>query len=152
MSQGTRCRQLAEYMIFDAPFSMLCDSPSNYMNEPECTRFIASVPTAWDETVPLDCKIREYVSVARRSGETWYVGAITNWDAREMELDLSFIGPGEYIMEVYKDGINADRAARDYKKENVLLDDSRKVKISMAPGGGWAAVIYPAPKTGQAPR
>ena len=152
MSQGTRCRQLAEYMIFDAPFSMLCDSPSNYLNEPECTQFIASVPTVWDETVPLDCKIREYVSVARRSGETWHVGAITNWDARDMELDLSFIGPGEYVMEVYKDGINADRAARDYKKENVRLDDSRKVKISMAPGGGWAAVITPTPKTGQAPR
>ena len=152
MSQGTRCRQLAEYMIFDAPFSMLCDSPSNYIGEPECTQFIASVPTVWDETIPLDCKIREYVSVARRKGDIWYVGAITNWDARDMELDLSFIGEGDYVMEVYKDGINADRAARDYKKENIALGDARKVKISMAPGGGWAAVITPNPKTGQAPR
>ncbi|MBQ9186159.1 MAG: glycoside hydrolase family 97 protein [Bacteroidales bacterium] len=145
MSQGTRCHQLAEYMIFDAPFSMLCDSPSNYIAEPVCTDFIAKVPTVWDETVPLDCKIREYVAIARRSGNTWYVGAITNWDAREMELDLSFLGPGKFVAEVYKDGVNADRAARDFKKERIEVPEDGKVKISMAPGGGWAAVIAPAP-------
>lgn len=148
MSQGTRCHQLAEYMIFDAPFSMLCDSPSNYLSEPECTSFIANVPTVWDETVALDSKIREYVAVARRKGDVWYVGAITNWDARELELDLSFILPGKYIMDVYKDGINADRAARDYKKETVSVPRDGKVKVKMAPGGGWAAVIMPAPMFG----
>lgn len=146
MSQGTRCRQLAEYMIFDAPLSMLCDSPSNYMSEPECTSFIASVPTIWDETLPIAAIIREYVAVARRSKDAWYIGAITSWDAREIELDLSFIPEGQYLMTVYKDGVNADRAARDYKKELVSLPDSRKVKVSMAPGGGWAAVIVPAPR------
>ena len=144
MSQGTRCRQLAEYMIFDAPLSMLCDSPSNYLAEPECTDFIASVPTVWDETVPVAAKIREYVVIARRSGQTWYVGAITSWDARELELDLSFIPEDNYHMTVFRDGINADRAARDYKKEELTLPTCRKVKISMAPGGGWVAVINPA--------
>ena len=145
MSQGTRCHQLAEYMIFDAPLSMLCDSPSNYLAEPECTAFIAGVPTVWDETVPIDGKVAEYVAVARRSGDVWYVGATTNWEARELELDLSFLLPGKYVMEVFKDGVNADRAARDYKKETVSLPGDGKVKISLAPGGGWAARIVASP-------
>ena len=92
MSQGTRCHQLAEYLIFDAPLTMLCDSPSNYMQEPECTDFIASIPTEWDETVALDGKIAEYVVIARRSGSTWYIGALGNWDARDLTVDLSPLG------------------------------------------------------------
>ena len=140
MSQGTRCRQLAEFMVFDAPFSMLCDSPSNYMSEPECTQFIASIPTVWDETKALDGKVGEYVVMARRSGEDWYVGAMTNWDARDLAIDLSFLPAGNYTIEIYKDGINADRAARDYKK---VVEDFTpgKVNVHMAPGGGWAARI-----------
>ena len=111
MSQGTRCRQLAEYAVFEAPLTMLCDSPSNYMAEPECTEFIAGFPTVWDETVPICGEIGEYVAVARRSGDIWYIGALTNWDARDLTLDLNFIGDGN--MTVFQDGINADRAARD---------------------------------------
>ena len=140
MSQGTRCRQLAEFMVFDAPFSMLCDSPSNYMSEPECTQFIASIPTVWDETKALDGKVGEYVVMARRSGEDWYVGALTDWDARDLVIDLSFLPAGNYTIEYYKDGINADRAARDYKK---VIEDFTpgKVNVHMAPGGGYAAKI-----------
>ena len=140
MSQGTRCRQLAEFMVFDAPFSMLCDSPSNYMSEPECTQFIASIPTVWDETKALDGKVGEYVVMARRSGEDWYVGALTDWDARDLVIDLSFLPAGNYTIEYYKDGINADRAARDYKK---VIEDFTpgKVNVHMAPGGGYAARI-----------
>ena len=140
MSQGTRCRQLAEFMVFDAPFSMLCDSPSNYMGEPECTQFIASLPTVWDETKALDGKVGEYVVMARRSGDDWYLGAMTNWDARDIEIDLSFLPAGNYTIEYYKDGINADRAARDYKK---VVEDFTpgKVNVHMAPGGGYAAKI-----------
>ena len=140
MSQGTRCRQLAEFMVFDAPFSMLCDSPSNYMSEPECTQFIASIPTVWDETRALDGKVGEYIVMARRSGEDWYVGAMTNWDERDLAVDLSFLPAGNYTIEFYKDGINADRAARDYKK---VVEDFTpgKINVHMAPGGGWAAKI-----------
>ena len=139
MSQGTRCRQLAEYAIFEAPLTMLCDSPSNYIGEPECTEFIAGFPTVWDETVPLLGEIGEYVAVARRCGETWYVGALTNWDARDLTLDLSFIGGGR--MTVFQDGINADRAARDYKKTSAEIPADGIVKIHLAPGGGWVARI-----------
>ncbi len=142
MSQGTRCRQLATYVVFESPLNMLCDSPSNYMNEEECTRFIAGIPTVWDETVALDGKVAEYVAMARRQGDEWFVGALTNWDARDMELDLSFLGTGNYSIELYKDGINAHRAGRDYKKEVIAVPGDRKLKIKMAPGGGFAARIF----------
>lgn len=139
MSQGTRCRQLAEYAIFDAPLTMLCDSPSNYIAEPECTEFIAGFPTTWDETVPVCGEIGEYVAVARRKGSDWYVGAITNWNARNLTLDLGFIGGGK--MTAFQDGVNADRAAKDYKKVSVSLSADGKVQVHLAPGGGWAAKI-----------
>ena len=141
MSQGTRCHQLAEYVIFESPFNMLCDAPTNYMREQECTDFIAKVPTVWDETVSLDGKVSEYVAIARRHGDDWYVGALTNWTARDMELDLSFLEKGDYTLELFKDGINADRAARDYKKETIAVPADRKLKIHLAPGGGYAARI-----------
>ena len=140
MSQGTRCRQLAEYIIFDAPLTMLCDSPSNYLKEPECLRFIAGVPTTWDETVALEGTAGEYVALARRKGDTWYVGAITDWNARELTLDLSFIGSA-WAMEIYRDGVNAHRAARDYELVWTDFPDDGQVFLQMAPGGGWAAVI-----------
>ena len=147
MSQGTRCRQLAEYMIFDAPLSMLCDSPSNYMKEPACLKFIAEVPTVWDETVALEGKAGEYVAMARRKGDTWYVGAITDWNTRELTLDLSFIGGKPAMMEVFSDGANAHKAARDYKQQWPEFPADGKVSVKMAPGGGWAAVIRQQPES-----
>lgn len=142
MSQGTRCRQLAEYVVFDAPLNMLCDSPSNYMKEAECTAFIAECPSIWDETLPLEGKIADYVAVAKRKGSVWYVGAMTDWSKRDMTLDFSFLGEGNWKMDVYRDGINANKAACDYVKETVNVPADGKVKIHMAPGGGWAAKIY----------
>ena len=139
MSQGTRCHQLATYVIFESPLNMLCDNPSNYNREPECTEFIANIPTVWEKTVALDGKVGEFVAIARLHGNDWYVGALTNWDAREVELDLAFLGDGNYKLELFKDGINADRAACDYKKEVIPVPADRKVKVKMAPGGGWAA-------------
>ena len=139
MSQGTRCRQLAEYAIFEAPLTMLCDSPSNYMAEPECTDFIAGFPTTWDETVPVCGKIGEYVAIARRKGNDWYIGALTDWNARDLVLDLGFIGSGR--MTVFQDGVNAHRAAQDYKKTSVDIPLDGKVHIHMAPGGGWVAKV-----------
>lgn len=141
MSQGTRCRQLAEYVVFESPLNMLCDSPSNYITEKECTDFITSVPTTWDNTVVLNGKVGEYISIARQKGDDWYIGAMTNWDARTLELDLSFLGEGSFIAEVYRDGINADRAARDYVKEVITVPADRKIKVNMASGGGYAMKI-----------
>jgi len=141
MSQGTRCRQLSQYVIFESPLNMLCDSPSNYMKEQECTEFIATVPTTWDETIALDGKVAEYISIARRKGDVWYVGAMTNWDAREQILDLSFLGEGSFSAEVYKDGINAHRAAHDYKKEMINIPANKKLNISMSSGGGFVMKI-----------
>ncbi len=145
MSQGTRCRQLAEYIIFDAHLTMLCDSPSNYMKEPECLKFIAGVPTVWDETVALDGKAGEYVAEARRKGDVWYVGAITDWNARELTLDLSCIKDAS-VVEIFCDGVNADKAARDYRHLWLDFPADGKVTVKMAPGGGWAAVIRKQPE------
>ena len=141
MSQGTRCHQLAAYVIFESPFNMLCDAPTNYMREKECTAFIAAIPTVWDESIALDGRVSEYVAIARRSGNDWYVGAMTNWTARDMELDLSFLGEGNYGLELFKDGINADRAGCDYKKEVISVPANRKLNVHLAPGGGFAARV-----------
>ena len=141
MSQGTRCRQLAEYVIFDSPLNMLCDSPSNYMKETECLEFIADIPTVWDETRGLCGKVGEYIAMARRSGDTWYVGGMTDWNARELTLDLSFLPEGDHEVVIFRDGANAYRAASDYKKETVKLPADGKLTVRLAPGGGFAAVI-----------
>ena len=141
MSQGTRCRQLAQYVIYDAPFTMLCDSPSNYMKEKECTGFISEVPTVWDETIALDGKIGEYVLIARRKAGKWYIAGLTDWNAREVTVDLSqFVsGAKGETMVLWKDGINADRAACDYKRVEMNIQDS--IAVSMAPGGGFVIVV-----------
>ena len=145
MSQGTRCRQLAEYVIFEAPLTMLCDSPSNYLAEPECLRWMAAVPTVWDETVALDGKVGDYAAIARRKGGDWYVGAMTDWDARELTLDLSaFLPEGSYRVEFFADGPNADRAARDYvhQSQNITVSGAQHtLTVKMAPGGGWTGKI-----------
>ena len=140
MSQGTRCHQLAEYVIFDAPLTMLCDSPSNYLQEPECTEFIARIPTVWDETIALDGKIGEYVVMARRKGNVWYIGALNGWDARDLEIDLSFLPAGKTSGMAFLDGVNAHRAARDYKKTELPIQGG-KVKIHLAPGGGGVITV-----------
>jgi len=139
MSVGTRCHQLAEYVIFYAPFNMLCDSPSNYEREQECTTFMASVPEVWDESLPLQGEITKYAVIARRSGDDWYLGALNNWDERDLSIDLSFLGEGEWKMEIFRDGINADRAPWDYKHAFESVPDSRRYDVHMAPGGGWIA-------------
>ena len=141
MSQGTRCRQLALYMVLDSPFNMLCDTPSNYEREKECTDFISAVPTVWDETIVLDGKMGEYIITARRQGNTWYIGGITNWDARDLEVDLSFLGDKTYSGKLFKDGVNAHRIGRDYKSENIQAKKGDKMKIHLAPGGGFALVL-----------
>ncbi|MDR3058252.1 MAG: glycoside hydrolase family 97 protein [Prevotella sp.] len=142
MSQGTRCRQLAEYVIFESPLNMLCDSPNNYEREQECTDFISAIPTVWDNTVSLNGEVGKYISIARQKDDIWYVGSLTNWDSRKLDLDLFFLGEGDYIAEIFKDGANANKIASDYKKETITIPTNRKISISMAQGGGYAMKIY----------
>ena len=141
MSQGTRCRQLAQYVVFESPLNMLCDSPSNYSKETECMEFISTVPTVWDETRALCGEVGKYIAMARRSGEEWYAGGMTDWNERTLTLDLSFLPQGVYSVELYRDGVNADRRASDYKKEVFDLPLNGLLKVKMAPGGGFAAKI-----------
>ncbi|HTE01575.1 MAG TPA: glycoside hydrolase family 97 protein [Mucilaginibacter sp.] len=139
MSQGTRCHQLAMYTIFEAPLQMLSDNPTAYINEKESTDFIAAIPTTFDETVALDGKVGEFVSIARRKGTTWYVGAMSNWDARQMSIDLSFLPEGNYKATIFQDGINADKDGTDYTRTVTTVKSKDKLTIKMASGGGWAA-------------
>ena len=141
MSQGTRCRQLAEYMVFDAPFAMLCDAPTAYMQEPECTEFIAKVPTVWDETRILDGKVGEFIVSAKRKGDTWYIGAITDWNARTIEIDLKALGITSGTVTMFVDGPNAHRKGIDYQKKTVTVPADGKLKVELAPGGGTAIVV-----------
>lgn len=137
MSQGTRCRQLAEYVIFESPLNMLRDSPTNYEQEQECTSFIAEVPTVWNETRPLQAKIGECIVMARRNGDVWYVGGLTNWKEREVKVDLSFLGDGEYDVVLFRDGINSDLVAKDYKKETLVVNRKSVADVKMYSGGGF---------------
>jgi alpha-glucosidase len=142
MSQGTRCHQLAMYVVYESPLQMLSDSPSAYRREPEVMAFLGQVPTVWDETMGLEAKVGDYVLVARKSGEEWYVGAMTDWTPRELEIDFGFLGAGEYQAEVYADGANAARYASDFTKSNLTVKAGDRLKVRLAPGGGWAARIY----------
>jgi len=143
MSQGTRCHQLALYVVFESPLVMLADNPTNYIKEKESTEFISSIPTVFDETVPLAGKVSEYAAIARRSGNSWYIGATTNWTSRKMTLDMSFLKEGTYEMEIFQDGINANREPTDYKRVKRSVKRGDKIEIELAQGGGWAAKIYP---------
>ena len=141
MSQGTRTHQLAEYVIFLSPLNMLCDSPMHYDENPECTEFIAKIPTVWEETIPLQSVIGEYVAVARRNGDKWYVGATTNWTARDLTLDLTPLKVAGRKAVAFYDGVNADRFAQDYKKKEIEIPQDGKLTVHLAPGGGFAMQI-----------
>ena len=142
-SQGTRAHQIALYVIYESPLQMLSDCPSNYMKEQESTNFIVNIPVVWDDLKVFDAKVGDYLLLARRSGKEWFAGALTDWTSRDMELDLSFLPTGPYTMEIFQDGINADRYATDYKHYKVNVKSGEKIKIHLAPGGGWAARIVP---------
>ena len=144
MSQGTRCHQLALYVVFEAPLQMLADSPSAYQKEPESTDFIAKVPTTFDQTVALAGEVGEYVALARRKNDTWYVGALTSWTPRELSLDCAFLGPGTYEAVIFQDGPNADRDPTDYQRMVRRVTAQDKLTLPLSNGGGWAARIYPA--------
>lgn len=142
MSQGTRVHQMAMYTLFDAPLQMLADSPTKYMQNQECTDFIAQIPTVYDEVIPLCGKIGEYVAVAKRKGNRWYIAAMTNWQERDLTLDLSLLPDFKQgKANIFADGINADREATDYKHTYQQVTSADKLQIHLAPGGGWAAIV-----------
>jgi alpha-glucosidase len=127
------------YAIFEAPLQMLSDNPTIYMKEQESTDFIAAIPTTFDETVSLDGSVSNFVSMARRKGNTWYAGAMTNWDARDITIGLSFLGSGSYKAVIFEDGVNAGKDGTDYTKRVITVTAKDKLTVKMASGGGWAA-------------
>jgi alpha-glucosidase len=145
-SQGTRVHQMAMYAVFESPLQMLADSPSNYMRSQECTSFIAGVPVTWDETRVLAAKKGDFIIVARRNGPTWYLAAMNDWSPLKRDVELAFLPEGKYEIEIFSDGINADRHGEDYRHLKQEVTAGGTVNISLAPGGGWIAKITPSGK------
>ncbi|GAB2506371.1 glycoside hydrolase family 97 protein [Pseudoxanthomonas sangjuensis] len=143
MSQGTRTQQLAQYVVYDSPLQYLAGTPSDYRAEPGFTRILADIPTTWDETRPLQGEVGEYLAVARRAGDAWYVAAMTDWAARTLQVPLSFLPAGEYEATIVADGINADRYAADYRIESRAVGPKETLRIELASGGGFVARLVP---------
>ncbi|MCB0669951.1 MAG: glycoside hydrolase family 97 protein [Saprospiraceae bacterium] len=143
MSYGTRCHQLGMYVVYYAPLQMLCDAPTAYEQYPDILNFLAEVPTIWDETKVLAGKLGEYIVVARKNGDDWYIGGMTNWDEREVQIDFSEIVSGPHLATIFVDGINANRIAEDYRSENRTVSDSEILRITMKKGGGFAIRLRP---------
>ena len=139
MSMGTRCHQLATYIVHDSPLTMLCDAPTNYKGEEECVEFITSIPVEVDATFIADGKLGEYIVTVRQKDADWYIGGMTNWDERDIVLDFSFLPEGKsYLATVFTDGINANKNAEDYQASSYTVDHTKKLNIHMASGGGFA--------------
>lgn len=141
---GTRVAQLAMYVLFESGLQMLADNPTLYYKNSECTDLIASVPTTWDETKALAATVGEIAVVAKRKGDKWFVGGITNGkeEFREIELSLNFLHPGrKYQMTYFEDGINTGRQAMDYRRKTMQVGSEDRIKIKMARNGGWTSSI-----------
>jgi len=143
MSMGTRTHQIAQYIIYESPLQMLADSPSNYYAEPESTEFISRIPTEWDDTKVLEAKVGEYLIIARKRGENWYIGGMTNEKAREFTIDFSFLDAKDYTAEIIRDGANAIQYAGDYIKETKTISKKDSLNIKLAKSGGWSAILTP---------
>ncbi len=142
ISMGTRCHQAACYIVHDSPFSMLADSPTNYEADETYTRFIATLPSIFDEAIVPQGKLGEYIVTARRSGDDWYVGGQTNWNGRDITLQLSFLENGvTYEAQILHDGKNAYHDAEDYAIETMTVNSKSDINIHMASGGGFAIKI-----------
>ena len=138
MSQGTRAHQVATYVVFDSPLVMLCDSPTHYILQSETTRYITNIPTVFDRTEILDGRIGQYIVTARERDGKWYVGGLTSWEPRTATVDCAFLGEGEWQARIFRDGINSDRSAEDYRTETRTVSSASRLEIDMAPGGGFA--------------
>jgi alpha-glucosidase len=143
MGQGTRAHAMALFVILSSPMEMLPDSPSDYYREKECTGFLAKIPVEWDESLLLDGKISKFTVLARRAGEAWYIGAITNQEERTLDLSTAFLKPGKYHIETISDGLNANTRAEDYIKSEQDITAGDKLTLRLARGGGWITIITP---------
>lgn len=144
MSFGTRAHQLAMYVVYEAPLQMLADSPGAYRSNPESLRFISAIPTVFDETRVLAGEVGEYIAVARRKGDTWYVGALTSLTPRDLKIPLSFLAPGgTYNAVTMSDGVNVNRNGADCRREERRVTSCSELDAAMASGGGFAAIITP---------
>jgi len=141
MSLGTRCHQLAMYVVYEAPLQMLCESPSRYRQEQETVDFITSIPTTWDETRVIEAAVSDYIVIARRKGEDWFLAAMTDDTPREFSIKLDFLSDSSYDMEVFRDGTNAGNYAEDYKRELKKVKKNDALELNLAGGGGWIARI-----------
>jgi alpha-glucosidase len=138
MSQGTRCHQLAMFVVYDNPMEIFSGNPSQAWLEPKFTELLANIPTTWDETKIIDGKVGKYIVTARQKGNEWFIGGMTNWTPRDVDLKFDFLDPaGTYKATICKDGINADRYAADYVLSDTILQKSDVMKIHLAPGGGF---------------
>jgi alpha-glucosidase len=144
MSMGTRCHQLAMYVCYESPLQMLCDAPSNYYRQPEAMEFLSKVPTVWNETKVLKAKVSDYLIVARRNGNNWFIGGMTDWTSRRFTLSFSFLKKNKKYRIIYlEDGVNADHIATDFKRVSKIITAADTLTIRMAKGGGYAAQIIP---------
>ncbi len=141
MSMGTRVHQLAMYVVYESPLQMMADSPSNYLREPDCLDFISHMPVTWDETHALQGEVGKFVVVARRKGDIWYIGAMNGPGKRTIDINLSFLPTGTYHITIYRDGINSDRYASDYKKSEKIIPSGQKLSLYMDDGGGWVGIL-----------
>lgn len=143
---GTRAYQMALFVLFESGIQMLADNPTLYYKNPDCTEFITSVPVTWDETRALQAKTGEYALVAKRKGDKWYIGGITNGKEkhRTFSIPLDFLSPGmSYDMTSFEDGANAHRQAMDYRRKNRSVDSQGTLDVKLARNGGFAAVLTP---------
>ena len=149
-SMGTRCHQLAAYIVHDSPFTMLCDAPTNYLNEQECVDFIASLPVEVDSTFIASGELGKYIVTVRKKDVNWYIGGMTNWDERDVQLDFSFLPEGmSYTAVLFKDGVNANKQAEDYRKETIRINKDSRLTLHLASGGGFAMKLELCPVHGQ---
>jgi alpha-glucosidase len=140
---GTRVHQIALFVVFESPFQMVADHPAAYEAQKELA-FLKAVPSTWDETHVLNGLPARYITIARRRGRDWYVGSITNWDPRELEIPLRFLGTGRYSAEIYSDGPNAATQPKESVFDRRTVDASTTLRLKLAPGGGAAIRIVPA--------
>jgi alpha-glucosidase len=138
---GTRCHQLAMYVVFENPLPMVCDTPDSYPGQPGFD-FLREVPTTWDETRVLSGRVGEYIVVARRKGADWYVGAMTDWTPRELTIPLNFLPPGKYRVETWTD-IKGDPDANHLACESRRMMPGEALSLNLNSGGGEVIRIEP---------
>lgn len=137
VTMGTRCNQMAMFVIFESPLQMLCDSPTEYLKEEKWLDFLRTVPTVWDDTYPVAGKVGEYLILARKAKNgDYYIGGMTNGQQRQRKVSLSFLPAGNYKMDIWEDGVNAEKEPRDYRFRTLTVDRSHTIDMDLASNGG----------------